>query len=142
MQILHFRCGPTLTFKCNLYQNCWQSRARLDITTDVNIISRKHLVWIKFFKSLRKAFLKSSFVSLLSHVNIVKLSFKIYLRHPPQVWSSFILFTSAKLDEFLPTNNDKAELRKTNFVGLFSGITVLSLPLCGGLFLFWRQPLL
>ena len=48
---------------------------------------------------------------------------ELYLRHPPQVSSSFILFTRPKLDEFLPTNNDKAELKKANFVGLFSGIT-------------------
>ena len=48
---------------------------------------------------------------------IFLVSFEIFPRHPRQVLSSFILFTDTKLGKFLPANNDKAELKKPNFVG-------------------------
>ena len=39
-----------------------------------------------------------------------------YLWRPPQVLSTFILFTK-KLDKFLSANDDKAEPKKPNFLG-------------------------
>ena len=56
-------------------------------------------------------------------LSIFLVPFEIYPWHPRQVLSSFILFTGTKLGKFLPANNDKAELKKPNFVGVFSGIT-------------------